>query len=162
MNLNNIINAYFPAFYKICNMQSKELICQNCQKYFYKNLDNEICNICANIYNTTNYFNIKRKYCYSCLNNDYKFSYTTALMPHEIQIKNLIYLIKNGDIRLIKYLSIKLAALLQYKISNNLIPPADILIPVPLSKEKLVKRGFNQSIFLTKYLAKYLKIPYRL
>jgi ComF family protein len=51
-----------------------------------------------------------------------------------------------------------------YKPLGNLlchldIPHADRIIPVPLSKKGLIKRGFNQSLLLSKVISKETGIP---
>jgi ComF family protein len=39
------------------------------------------------------------------------------------------------------------------------IPPADGIVPVPMSKKGLIKRGFNQSLLLSRVIEKQTGIP---
>lgn len=39
------------------------------------------------------------------------------------------------------------------------IPRTDLIIPVPLSKKGLIQRGFNQSLLLSRVIAKFSGVP---
>ncbi len=47
---------------------------------------------------------------------------------------------------------------LSYKLDSNLIGSLDALIPVPASKDRLRKRGFNQAYDLSKKLSKFIGV----
>jgi len=51
-----------------------------------------------------------------------------------------------------------LCHVLATKISKHPYLP-DVLIPVPMSKKRLIKRGFNQSVLIAKSVSKFLNIP---
>jgi ComF family protein len=61
-----------------------------------------------------------------------------------------------------KYKSVKdigkvIAELIWYSTD---LPEVDLIIPIPLKKNKLKKRGFNQSEEIGKHLSTLMKIPY--
>ncbi len=118
-------------------------------------------------------------YCYSCKDEEYDYkyfcSYCKGLFEHIDGVKNI------GDYKCYSpYLySGKLADLIQeYKFSNGAYLyrafgellleyiklkkfKFDIIIPVPLSKKKLNRRGYNQSELIADYIGNKLGIEVR-
>lgn len=47
----------------------------------------------------------------------------------------------------------------QELVKNHLVPPFDVIIPVPLHKKRLQKRGYNQSEYIARGLAQELGLP---
>lgn len=95
-----------------------------------------------------------------------------------IKAKTLEYKDKYFDLHtyIFKYEGIIRDKLLQYKFDEksylykffaeimlnncNLIDTCDIILPVPIHKKRFMKRGYNQSDLIAKYLAKKLNIKY--
>lgn len=55
-----------------------------------------------------------------------------------------------------KYLSQEVARTLD----RSLFPEFDLVIPVPLAKERLIERGFNQAAVIAKLVAVHLNVPH--
>jgi ComF family protein len=70
-------------------------------------------------------------------------------------LRKSIHLLKFGGIR---RLSKPLSLLLQ----DLPIPGADAFVPVPLHRDRLIEREFNQSAAIARHLSKRLDIPLRL
>lgn len=63
-------------------------------------------------------------------------------------------------INLMKFFRLKrLSQPLGSLLLNLQIPECDAIVPVPLSKQALIERGFNQSLLLAKMLSEKLKKP---
>ena len=58
-----------------------------------------------------------------------------------------------------KKLAEPLAELICEHLCEVRLPTASIIIPIPLSKKRLRKRGFNQAELIAKYLSEKLSIP---
>ncbi len=71
---------------------------------------------------------------------------------YEGVLKKVIHAVKFDGLR---RLAERLGKLLVYPE----IPPVDCIVPVPLSRERLLKRGFNQSLWIGKGLSEKAGIP---
>ena len=92
--------------------------------------------------------------CGQCLKQSPYFDKTIAALSYEIPTTKLITVLKFHH-RLIN--AKILGTLLSKKLSSAEKP--DVIIPVPLHKKRLRKRGFNQSIEIAKPISKKLGIP---
>jgi competence protein ComFC len=75
-------------------------------------------------------------------------------------IRTLIHALKyNGNYRAADLLAPFLAEVILDKLGDNIMfyDKAPLLIPIPLSKEKLKERGYNQAEILTQEIVKYLQ-----
>jgi ComF family protein len=71
--------------------------------------------------------------------------------------QHLVHQLKyKGNLKLGRYLGELLAkALLESGLYNNV----DVLVPLPLNKRKMVKRGFNQSVIICEGMSPVLGVP---
>ena len=95
--------------------------------------------------------------CGECLKTPPSIDYTMCLYHYQSPLDYLITHLKYNQ-------QLSHAAILGYLLSirvkqekKNDLP--DCIIPVPLHKSRLVKRGFNQSLEITRPVAKALKLP---
>jgi len=94
--------------------------------------------------------------CAKCLKKPPHFDRTIALFRYEESIIQLITSLKfNKDLVAAKLLGRLFIESLEC--SNGMLP--DLIIPVPLHKKRLRKRGFNQALEIAKPIAKKFKIP---
>ena len=151
MLLSNIKDFFYEKLCFICRQKCQHFLCLNCEN-ISKNIN--ACKVCA--------ASLTNNKCECCLNNDFKFQSTYALYTNDLYFKIIIYAIKNGHISLLKYLSLHLAQNFQESLFINNLPKPDLLLPIPLNNKKLIQRGYNQSLVITKILSKYLNIPYNI
>lgn len=133
-----------------------------------------ICNGCGrDLYNNENLL------CWQCLNElpktGYEMhadNYTAGIFYGRIPVQNafswlffnkgtltqhLIHQVKyRSNIKLGQYLGRLMALAVQQSLFYKEI---DVLVPLPLNKKKLAKRGFNQSVILCEGMASVLEIP---
>ncbi|MBV1908300.1 MAG: ComF family protein [Kangiellaceae bacterium] len=96
--------------------------------------------------------------CGACLSNSPKYDRLISAFHYQDPINEFITQLKYAaKLQLLKLLSDSLIARLSTSYREQEWPA--LLIPVPLHKKKLTKRGFNQSRLLANQLAKSLKIP---
>jgi len=95
--------------------------------------------------------------CPTCLSRKRFFNKGFSLFNYEEeQIKKLIELIKFNDYpQLVKILFEFSKEIKSLSIFSN----ADFIVPVPMHKKDIRKRGYNQSILIAKTLSKITKIP---
>jgi len=107
------------------------------------------------------------KRCLTCgiaLPSDYSFKCITCIRERPYYKKVYVFGDYSGTLKtainLLKFervrrLSVPLGRLL----CSLPLPSVDLLLPVPLSKERLIQRGFNQSQLLCRTLSRELSVP---
>lgn len=145
----------FDFFYKNkcinCNRSSKYGICDSCISNIQK-LPELHCDICKSL-------SIENNVCIECLKRQPLFLKLSTVGIYNGLIKTLIYDYKYQKI---KSYAKPLAYLLSESIKEEIkYKQIDYITCIPLSKEKIKLRGFNQSYFLSKEISDILKIPYK-
>lgn len=97
-------------------------------------------------------------YCINCKDKVRHFDKVISVLVYEGIAKNLIYKFKYSNQ---KYVADCLVSFMLNKIKNSdILNEIDLIIPVPLSKERLKTRSFNQAELLSLKLAKELNIKH--
>ncbi len=123
----------------LCTELAKDVICPNCNKLLPTK--NNRCVACAKPINTD------AKYCGACLENTPIINKTYALYSYADAMVYLIEQFKYQHKLFIgKFFADKIYNAYQKIIRYN--GAYDLIIPVPLHKNKIRKRGFNQSLEL--------------
>jgi len=95
--------------------------------------------------------------CRECQRHDWPFVLARAFGPYEGLLKEVIHRFKYGGSR---RLARPLAFLMvEVVLSEALHKIIDLIVPVPLAKDRLRRRGFNQAALLAKEIGSILKIP---
>ncbi len=150
------------------------LSCENCEKEIRESKGYSICNNCI-----TKIKFITAPYCYQCgkplsplvsfeknaicvdcHNKKNHFYFTRSVAYYQGVMRKCIHLLKyKKQVKLIKPLG---DIMVDYFIKNKDIgiQEIDLIIPVPLFRKDYLKRGFNQSSLLAKYLADYFSKPF--
>jgi ComF family protein len=148
--LGALLNLFFPSKCPVCNNRSDSTaynpICTECWKTIerYTGPACSICGLPAVSEHTLS--------CEQCVKDEPHVSGVLYYSIYDGVIREAIHLLKFSGI---KRLSEPLGALL----SELIIPEADGIVPVPLHKNTLLKREFNQTALIARYLSKALKIP---
>lgn len=135
--IEKLINLIYPKVCGICGEISKEDICNKCKVKINKLKRNK-----KHIYLTKNF-----------CTHMYIFDYRDILKEKILQykFKEATYLYKT----FIKIIS-------NDKKICGFLKSCDIMIPVPISKKRKQKRGYNQSEMIAKYIAKNIEnLTYR-
>lgn len=145
--------CFFPFTCILCSEKTKREIdlCLDCEK----NLPwlSHVCIHCA-----TPLIFEKNIVCGNCLKKPFPFYKTCILFSYSKAVRKLITGLKFQQ-RLLyaRILGNLLAERLSLFYYNERLP--DLIIPVPLYKVRLRKRGFNQAMELARPIAKKLQIP---
>ncbi len=95
--------------------------------------------------------------CGQCIQQPPDIDYTLCLYHYQMPVDFLITELKyNQQLSHAKILGQCLLARLK---KENIKEIPDFILPVPLHKQRLVKRGFNQSLEIARPIAKYFDIP---
>lgn len=75
-----------------------------------------------------------------------------VLFDYDTPVKEILHWIKFEK-------SKRLAVLMGKLLSQLELPEADAIVPVPLSKKRLIERGFNQSLLMAEVVSKRKRVP---
>ena len=131
------LNLIYPQTCGICGKLVSDSLCKKCEINLKKQSENQIIN---------NEKELKDKY----------FSELMYIFKYKGQIRKLILDYKFNEKAYI-YLTFVNFLLKDKKIFEN-IKNYDTIIPVPISKKRLKIRGYNQSLLISKEIAKQLKM----
>ncbi len=150
INRQSLLNALWPTYCLWCKRKSDTdlALCADCQCHLPHLLNP--CIQCAHQLQTDN------THCADCLTTPPYFDDTIALFNYENPIRDYISQYKfHAHLHFAKLFS----DLLFPKLTQNQYTGPDALVAVPLHKDKLKSRGFNQSFEIAKRLHKQTKLP---
>jgi len=152
-NWLNIIQHYLlPPTCILCGQAGfdNQDICLGCFNDLSKNI--HCCYRCAESFESAN---IAPLLCGHCISHTPAFDETYAPFKHQSIIRYLIANLKFKQ-------QYKNARLLATLLANHLKKTAEmpeVIIPVPLHKQRYQQRGFNQTVEIAKTLSRQLKLP---
>ncbi len=98
-----------------------------------------------------------QEYCRDCENSDHQFDRGFALWTHKSQVKTALYQFKYHNRRIYShFLAKELAGCCGAAVRKWGV---QLIIPIPISKKRKRKRGYNQAGLLAKEVGKLLEIP---
>lgn len=159
-----LLNFVFPLDCKICEKPIRESkgysICEDCFKTI-ELIERPYCVKCGKPLIPTDFFKQNREIlCLDCKRKKYSFEFSRSTGVYDKVLKKCIHLFKYyGERKLAKPLG-KLMVDSLVK-NNEFKKKIDLIIPVPLHRNDLKKRGFNQSVLLGKVTGDYFSIPVR-
>lgn len=146
-----LFNLIFPSRCPSCDRPSDSLkyapFCTDCWRSLTHNPDIKRCRTCGIALPPDYSFK-----CITCIKERPYFKKVYVFGDYDGVLKKAINLLKFEKVR---RLSIPLGKLL----SCLPLPTVDVILPVPLSKERLILRGFNQSHLLSHILSREFSIP---
>ena len=157
-----LLNLVFPLDCKICEKPIRESkgysICEDCFKTI-ELIEHPYCVKCGKPLLLTDFFEQNREIlCLDCKRKKYSFEFSRSTGIYDKVLKKCIHLLKyQGEKKLAKPLG---KLMVDYLLKNDEFEnKLDLIIPVPLHKNDLKKRGFNQSVLLGKVIGDYFSIP---
>lgn len=127
------------------------VLCEKC-KLGFKKIGENICQSCGR--------DSEEEICYDCMRwnqSEWKdiLSKNTSLFTYNHEMKELIARWKfRGDIVLIE--------IFREELENVIVDEFDMIVPIPLSEERLYERGFNQSVEIAKLFGEYEEVLNRI
>lgn len=142
-----VLDTLYPIYCPLCGQPGETGICVTCQTGLAR-IEHPCPRCGANFSGPGE--------CGSCQINTPHYDLTFAPFRYEPPLSHLIQRLKYqrriGAAR-------HLAALLSHSLIQSATPRPELLIPVPLHFNRLMWRGFNQSVELGRYLSSTLQIP---
>ena len=152
MKTNLFLEMIFPRRCAICDdvlLWGQKEICTECGKKIQYSPVNT-CMRCGKPVKE------EEEYCYDCRCKEHYFKQGAALFTYEYIRKSLYRFKYAGRVEYAGFYGRQMAYRMEEK--RRLWKP-DALIPVPLHKKKLKKRGYNQAELIARELAGYWKVP---
>lgn len=151
--LKYILNILFPEKCIACNkITEANKICNDC----WSNcsfITKPYCTICSYPFEFSTHEN---SICGSCIKQKPKYDRAFSLLKYDDASKKIIHNFKYHDqLHILEYL----VDLLVIN-GKDLLANSNVIIPVPMHKHKLLKRGYNQAALLAMRIAKKTKIHY--
>lgn len=144
----SIFGALLPQSCLLCSADSGgELLCRDCRDSLPR-LATLRCPVCA-------LPTPGGETCGECLKRPPHFDASLAVFVYAFPLDKLVQQLKYAH-------RLAIADFLAGELSRLNFPPADLLLPLPLSARRLAERGFNQAVEIARPLARALKIPLRL
>jgi len=157
-----LVSLFFPAGCRICDRlltgASRVPICEECLASFVA-MPKNICEICGRPLAAFAGNDGEALLCPACGNKTYAFERARSLAVYDGALVQAILLLKFEQIEpLGAWFAGRLAELVNAEGSKLL---ADVVVPVPLHRQRERERGYNQAALLSKPLAKRLRLPHK-
>ncbi len=156
MNILNFLKSFISFISDercvACDI-NRGFICDSCKLLIP--LNRNFCQICAYPFGSE----ISDIICGKCLQKRPVYKKTFSPLIYEGFIRDVI--IKAKFEGKFFYYTRLLELVYSYfeKEMEELKNSAKVIVPIPLSKERLIERGYNQSMIIAKFLSKKLKLP---
>jgi ComF family protein len=157
-----IVGVLFPAGCRICEAPltsvSRVPICAECLASFQR-VPGIFCEICGRPLPALTKKEGEPLLCLACQDRTYAFERTRSFALYEGAVVRAILLLKFEQIEpLGAWFAERLAELVN---AEGDALAADVVVPVPLHRERQRERGYNQAALLSKPLAKELRLPHK-
>lgn len=151
--LEKLINIFYPLKCPICGkvLSGKRKVCRQCEKNV-KIIREPKCQKCGKTLNSD-----EKIFCKDCNEKHRHFDKAVAVFEHQGEIRESIYRFKYGNARTYAQYYAETAVKLYGKLLKEW--KIDAIVPVPIHKERELKRGYNQALVFAESLAKYVKLP---
>src|SRR5215475_3948618 len=157
-----LTSILIPAPCRLCgallNHSSRIPVCEACLDAFSR-VAEKICVTCGMPLPDAAEIAGEMLLCSACRLETYAFDRARSYALYENEIVRAIVMLKFERIEpLAKWFAKRLA---EIYVRNGEILGADVVVPVPLHRDREKERGYNQAELLSKPLAKLLRLPHR-
>jgi len=157
-----LVSVIFPAGCRICDeplLDSRRVpLCQECLSSFER-ISGNVCEICGRPLPGLTREEAQSPLCPACGDKTYAFDRARSFAIYQGALIQAILLLKFEQIDpLGTWFSERLAELVRSDQSNL---AADIVVPVPLHRDRERERGYNQAALISRPLAKRLRLPHK-
>lgn len=146
-----VLDLLYPIKCPFCGAVTGDGICSVCRKQITK-ISGTYCLKCGKPIRHT-----EEEYCYDCKKNKHVFCGGRALWVHKSPVSDAIYALKYQNRRIYgEIFGKELAKQYESYLKKRQI---SLIIPIPLHKRKLRKRGYNQAAIIAQRLGAETGIP---
>jgi competence protein ComFC len=157
-----LISVIFPAGCRICDkllIEARRVpICQECLSAFQR-IPELSCEICGLPLPAFTRQEREPMLCPACRNKTYAFDRARSFAVYDGPLVQAILLLKFEQIEpLGAWFAKRLAELVS---NEGTALAADVVVPVPLHRDRERERGYNQAALISRPLAKQLRLPHK-
>jgi len=157
-----VTSVMVPAGCRLCEaslLHARRLpICETCLASFQLILP-PICNLCGQVLPISAQSSESSAICRDCSQNKFAFQAARSFGVYEGALARAIILLKHERVEPLGiYFATQLLKLVR---SDAELQPVDLIVPVPLHRQKRKNRGFNQVDLFAHPLARRLQLPYQ-
>ncbi len=149
--LRDRLPAVLPSACALCGTVCDDNLCPPCAAQFFS----QRLTRCAQCANLLPHAAGEHGVCGACLKRSPAFDATLVAVDYGAPVDQLVLALKFGGQLALAPL---LARLLHTALPSSAVLP-ELLVPVPLARERLSGRGFNQSLEIARHLARSMSIP---
>jgi len=160
-----LLGVIFPAGCRICEQLLTEAtripICNECLGSF-RPITGTVCEKCGKPVDGAETPDLEMLVCPTCANDEwgsYAFDRARSWAFYEGALVRAILLLKFEDIDPLGKLFAR--RLVEVVVNSGAAFQADVVVPVPLHRQRERERGYNQAALIAKPLAKRLGLPYK-
>lgn len=157
------LQIFLPNICQLCAHDSDELVCQACCASWLNSAQLR-CIRCAHKLEHLNQMTSNPSaalLCGACLSHPPVFSQTYVLGDYATPQDQLIWALKFGNkFALADFFASQLAKVVRHSLLSNPLHPV-LLVPIPLSKQRIQQRGYNQAWEITRRLSRLCELPAR-
>src|SRR5260370_21748249 len=157
-----LVSVFFPSGCRICDRlltsASRVPLCEECLSSFER-VPKVVCEVCGRPLPGLTRKEGEPLLCPACQDRTYAFDRARSFAVYQEGVVRAILLLKFEQIEpLGAWFAERLAAIVN---AEGDALAADVLVPVPLHRERERERGYNQAALLSKPLAKRLRLPHK-
>ena len=157
-----LVSVFFPAGCRICDKlltgASRVPICEECFASFVR-VQGTACDICGRPLPGLTPHPNQPLHCPACQDKTYAFERARSFAVYEGALVEAILLLKFERMEpLGAWFAERLAEVV--RIGGDVLA-ADVVVPVPLHRQRERERGYNQAALLSKPMAKRLRLPHK-
>ena len=148
-----ILPLFWPEICPFCGRVSRNGICKTCREELERiRIREPRCMRCGKPLRRP-----EQEYCFDCEQTVHAFDRGYSLWLHKGPVKQSVYQFKYHNQR-------RFAVYYAAEMTEAFFPAVslwkpDLLIPIPLHKKRIKKRGFNQSLLIAEELGKRMSLP---
>ena len=159
---DSLVSVFFPAVCRICEKllttASRVPICGECLASFER-VPNIVCEVCGLPLPGRTPKPEQPLLCPACTEKTYAFDKARSFAFYQGALIRAILLLKFEQIEpLGSWFAERLAEMVK---NEGGLFAADVVVPVPLHRERERERGYNQAALISKPLAKSLRLPHK-
>ncbi|MFZ5353335.1 MAG: ComF family protein [Bacillota bacterium] len=150
--INQFLDVLYPkkSFCCICGFEAENIVCDRCLGAV-KHINGRACFRCGKALSDS----YIKSYCPDCCHTEHSFDSAFSCFEYDGMGKEIIHRLKYEG----KAAVADILAGFMYERLRLEDLEADAIIPVPIHENKLLKRGYNQSLLVAKKLSRYMRLP---
>ncbi|APR96850.1 competence protein ComF [Pandoraea thiooxydans] len=149
VSLQRVLDAALPNTCRLCDDVAHGLVCAACARDYWHDQSRGRCDVCGIPLAP----GMDTGRCGNCLARPRAFDATVTLQDYRAPLDRLILALKfRADLPLAREFGYRLSQALRPRVAG----PDALIVPVPLSPDRLATRGFNQTWEIARNVARHL------